>query len=127
MKDMNSFSDLSLGVHKKFHHNLSVSFLYSLSLYLISLLVCKSKNLGSWVYQLMIHFIVVSSFFLQDYISFIFFLVFCLFVFFSGVVVFLIFYKQLQEKKRQKTEGVQVIICLYFSISTSGIFFIIKA
>merc|ERR1719215_907109 len=34
-------------------------------------IVCKSKNFGSWVYQLMIQFIVVSSFFLQDYISFI--------------------------------------------------------
>ena len=31
-----------------------------------------SKNFASWVYQLMIQFIVVSSFFLQDYISFIF-------------------------------------------------------
>merc|ERR1711870_21888 len=31
---------------------------------LFLLLVCKSKNLGSWVYQLMIQFIVVSSFFL---------------------------------------------------------------
>merc|ERR1711974_319549 len=40
------------------------------------LLVYKSKNLGSWVYQLMIQFIVLYSFFLQDYISFIFWLVF---------------------------------------------------
>ena len=55
------------------------------------LLVCKSKNLGSWVYQLIIQFIVVSSFFLQDYISFIFSLVFFFFVFFFGVVVFLSF------------------------------------
>merc|ERR1712224_828117 len=46
------------------------------------LLVCKSKNLGSWVYRLMIQFIVVSSFFLQDYISFIFSLVFFFFLFF---------------------------------------------
>merc|ERR1712194_103323 len=53
------------------------------------LLVCKSKNFGSWVYQLMIQFIVVSSFFLQDYISFIFSLVFFFVVFFFGVVVFL--------------------------------------
>merc|ERR1712224_1053301 len=51
--------------------------------------VCKSKNLGSWVYRLMIQFIVVSSFFLQDYISFIFSLVFFFFLFFFGVVVFL--------------------------------------
>ena len=29
------------------------------------LLVYKSKNFGSWVYQLMIQFIVVSSFFLR--------------------------------------------------------------
>merc|ERR1712032_651449 len=48
------------------------------------ILACKSKNFGSWVYRLMIHFIVVSSFFLQDFISFIFFLVFSF-----GVVVFL--------------------------------------
>merc|ERR1712083_905005 len=54
-------------------------------------LICKSKNLGSWVYQLIIQFIVVSSFFLQDYISFIFSLVFFFFVFFFGVVVFLSF------------------------------------
>merc|ERR1712014_569968 len=53
------------------------------------LLVCKSKNFRSWVYQLMIQFIVVSSFFLQDYISFIFSLVFFFYVFFFGVVVFL--------------------------------------
>merc|ERR1711988_785844 len=56
------------------------------------LLVCKSKNLGSWVYRLMIQFIVVSSFFLQDYISFIFSLVFFFFVFFYGVVVFLSYF-----------------------------------
>ena len=37
----------------------------------------------------MIHFIVLSSFFLQDYISFIFPLVFFFLVFFFGVVVFL--------------------------------------
>merc|ERR1711948_49940 len=40
------------------------SFHYSLSYWPGHLLVCKSKNLGSWVYQLMIQFIVVSSFFL---------------------------------------------------------------
>merc|ERR1712056_67758 len=57
------------------HHNLSFSFLYSLSYWLGHLLVCKLKNSGSWVYRLMIRFIVLSSFFLQDYISFIFFLV----------------------------------------------------
>ena len=51
----------------------------------------KSKNFGSWVYQLMIQFIVVSSFFLQDYISFIFSLVFFFVVFSFGVVVFLLF------------------------------------
>merc|ERR1712087_482369 len=49
------------------------------------LLVCKSKNFGSWVYQLMIQFIVLSSFFLQDYISFMFSLVFFFVVFISGV------------------------------------------
>merc|ERR1712113_773102 len=53
------------------------------------LLVCKSKNFGSWVYQLMIRFIVLSSFLLQDYISFIFSLVFFFAVFSFGVVVFL--------------------------------------
>merc|ERR1712178_526231 len=63
---------------------------YSLSYKLFHLLVCKSKNFGSWVYQLMIQFIVVSSFFLQDYISFIFSLVFFFVVFFFGVVVFLL-------------------------------------
>merc|ERR1711976_743862 len=42
------------------------------------ILVCKSKNLGSWVYRLMIQFMVLSSFFLQDYISFILWLVFFL-------------------------------------------------
>merc|ERR1712066_1015036 len=44
---------------------------------------------GSWVYRLMIQFIVLSSFFLQDYISFIFSLVFFFYVFSFGVVVFL--------------------------------------
>merc|ERR1712137_871620 len=53
------------------------------------LLVCKSKNFGSWVYRLMIRFIVLSSFFLQDYISFIFSLVLFFKVFSFGVVVFL--------------------------------------
>merc|ERR1712190_172546 len=43
------------------------SFHYSLSYKLGHLLVCKSKNFLSWVYQLMIQFIVLSSFFLQDY------------------------------------------------------------
>merc|ERR1711866_1679 len=41
------------------------------------------------VYRLMIRFIVLSSFFLQDYISFIFSLVFFFYVFSFGVVVFL--------------------------------------
>merc|ERR1712186_64711 len=54
-----------------------------------TLLVCKSKNFGLWVYRLMIRFIVLSSFFLQDYISFIFSLVFFFYVFSFGVVVFL--------------------------------------
>merc|ERR1712219_32210 len=49
----------------------------------------SSPNLGSWVYQLMIQFIVLYSFFLQDYISFIFWLVFFFVVFSFGVVVFL--------------------------------------
>ena len=39
-----------------------LSFHYSLSYMLGHLLVCKSKNFRSWVYQLMIQFIVVSSF-----------------------------------------------------------------
>merc|ERR1712085_227828 len=64
------------------HHNYLYSFHYSLSYWPGHLLVCKSKNLGSWVYQLMIQFIVLSSFFLQDYISFIFSLVFFFVVFF---------------------------------------------
>ena len=55
------------------------------------LLVCKLKNFGSWVYQLMIQSIVVFSLFLQDYISFIFSLVFFFLVFSFGVVVFLSF------------------------------------
>jgi hypothetical protein len=59
-------------------YNFWFSFHYSLSLWLGHLLVCKLQNFGSWVYQLMIQFIVVSSFFLQDYISFIFSLVFFL-------------------------------------------------
>merc|ERR1712226_998379 len=52
-------------------------------------LVCKSKNFVSWVYRLMIRFIVLCSFSLQDYISFIFSLVFFFWVFSFGVVVFL--------------------------------------
>ena len=40
----------------------------------------------------MIQFIVVSSFFLQDYISFMFSLVFFFVVFISGVVVFHLFF-----------------------------------
>merc|ERR1712217_909200 len=52
-------------------------------------IICKSKNFGSWVYRLMIRFIVLSSFFLQGYISFIFSLVFFFYVFSFGVVVFL--------------------------------------
>merc|ERR1711896_121568 len=72
---------------------ISSSFLFFFSLFsfilLGHLLVCKSKNFGSWVYQLMIRFIVLSSFFLQDYISFIFSLVFFFYVFSFGVVVFL--------------------------------------
>merc|ERR1712187_274137 len=71
----------------KFHYNFIFSFHYSVSYKLLHLLVCKSKNLGSWVYQLMIQFIVVSSFFLQDYISFIFLLVFFFVVFSFGVLV----------------------------------------
>merc|ERR1712045_652696 len=53
-----------------------------ISLFFGHLLVCKSKNFGSWVYQLMIQFIVLFSFFLQDYISFIFSSVFFFVVFF---------------------------------------------
>merc|ERR1712060_665947 len=51
------------------------------------------------VYQLMIQFIVVSSFFLQDYISFIFSLVFFFVVFFFGVV----FFKKKKKKKKKKS------------------------
>merc|ERR1711933_664717 len=69
-------------------YNFIFSFHYSVSYELGHLLVCKSKNLGSWVYQLIIQFIVVSSFFLQDYISFIFSLVFFFFVFFFGLAVY---------------------------------------
>merc|ERR1712039_495189 len=46
----------------KFHYNFIFSFHYSVSYKLFHLLVCKSKNLGSWVYQLMIQFIVLSFF-----------------------------------------------------------------
>merc|ERR1712063_169110 len=53
-----------------------LTFHYSLSYWVSHLLVYKSKNLGSWVYRLMIQFIVLSSFFLLDYISFIFSLAF---------------------------------------------------
>merc|ERR1711862_3888 len=64
------------------------------------LLVCKSKNFGSWVYQLMIQFIVLSSFFLLPSISFILSLVFFFFSF--GVVVFvskfpIIYYWEFQK------------------------------
>merc|ERR1712124_15529 len=52
------------------------------------LLVCKSKNSGSWVYLLMIQFIVLCSFFLQDYISFILLLVYFFYFFSFGVLVF---------------------------------------
>merc|ERR1712146_656293 len=72
--------------------NLLYSFHYSLSFWPGHLLVCKSRNLGSWVYQLMIQFIVLYSFFLQDYISFIFLLVFFFVVFSFGVVVVLVKY-----------------------------------
>merc|ERR1711918_190714 len=67
---------------------ISSSFLIFFSLFSF-ILACKSKNFGSWVYRLMIRFIVLSSFFLQDYISFIFSLVFFFYVFSFGVVVFL--------------------------------------
>merc|ERR1712036_102103 len=53
-----------------------------------NLFVCKSKNFGSWVYLLMIQFIVLSSFFLQDYISFILLLVYFFYFFSFGVLVF---------------------------------------
>merc|ERR1712083_1268308 len=62
------------------------------------ILVCKSKNFVSWVYQLMIQFMVLSSFFLQDYISFIFLLVFFFVVFSFGVVVVL---KKKKKKKKK--------------------------
>merc|ERR1712113_1252729 len=80
------------------------SFHYSLSYWPGHLLVCKSKNLGSWVYQLMIRFIVLSSFFLQGYISFIFSLVFFFYVFFF-VFFFLgvgFFSKKKKKKKKKK-------------------------
>merc|ERR1711981_380384 len=70
--------------------SLEISSQFSIFFSLFSfILACKSKNFGSWVYQLMIRFIVVSSFFLQDYISFIFSLVLFFKVFSFGVVVFL--------------------------------------
>merc|ERR1712013_741706 len=56
---------------------ISSSFLILFSL-LSFILVCKLKNFGSLLFLLMIQFMVVSSFFLQDYISFIFSLVFFL-------------------------------------------------
>merc|ERR1711976_891980 len=62
---------------------ISSSFLIFFSLFSF-LLVCKSKNFASWVYRLMIRFIVLSSFFLQDYISFILSLVFSSKSFFLG-------------------------------------------
>ena len=58
----------------------------------------------------MIQFIVVSSFFLQDYISFIFLLVFFFVVFSFGVVVVLIFDEKTTMKKtgptRREKEGI---------------------
>merc|ERR1712187_600817 len=68
---------------------ISSSFLIFFSLFSF-ILAWKSKNFGSWVYQLMIQFIVVSSFFLQDYISFIFFL------------GFFFFQKKKKKKKKKK-------------------------
>merc|ERR1711933_223773 len=54
------------------------------------ILACKSKNFRSSVYRLMIRFIFLFSFLLQEYISFILFLVFFFYVFFFVVVVFLL-------------------------------------
>merc|ERR1712146_116369 len=72
---------------------ISSSFLIYFSLFsfilawtFISLQIKEFRIMG---YQLMIQFIVVSSFFLQDYISFIFSLVFFFYVFSFGVVVFI--------------------------------------
>merc|ERR1719254_97423 len=56
----------------------SCVFFFLTGLHFFHLLLFSS--LGSWVYQLIIQFIVVSSFFLQDYISFIFSLVFFFFL-----------------------------------------------
>merc|ERR1711988_1516038 len=67
---------------------ISSQFLIFFSLFSF-ILAWKSKNFVSWVYRLMIRFIVLCSFSLQDYISFIFSLVFFFYVFSSGVVVFL--------------------------------------
>merc|ERR1711920_580969 len=68
---------------------ISSQFLILFSLFSF-ILAWKLKNFVSWVYQLMIQFIVLSSFFLQDYISFIFLLVFFFVVFSFGVVVVLV-------------------------------------
>merc|ERR1711871_1916279 len=62
---------------------ISSSFMIFFSLFSF-ILACKSKNFASWVYRLMIRFIVLSSFFLQDYISFILLLVFSSKSFFWG-------------------------------------------
>merc|ERR1712046_383084 len=72
---------------------ISSSFLIYFSLFSFILawtfISLQIKEFRSWVYRLMIRFIVVSSFFLQDYISFIFSLVLFFKVFSFGVVVFL--------------------------------------
>merc|ERR1712061_944941 len=81
------------------------------------LLVYKSKNFGSWVYQLMIQFIVLSSFFLQDYISFIFLLVFFFVVFSFGVVVFLHFLRSILFYRSFCLSSFQSLLLSFFVFS----------
>merc|ERR1711982_281619 len=82
---------------------ISSSFLFFFSLFSFILawtfISLQIKEFRSWVYRLMIRFIVLSSFFLQDYISFIFSLVFFFYVFSFGVVVFLPKKKKKKKKK----------------------------
>merc|ERR1712174_131963 len=80
---------------------ISSSFLIFFSLFSFILgftfISLQIKELGSWVYRLMIQFIVLSSFFLLDYISFIFLLDF--FFFFWG---FWFSFKKKKKKKKKK-------------------------
>merc|ERR1711862_303134 len=68
----------------------SLFFFFSLFSFILgwTFISLQIKEFGSWVSFSMIQFIVLSSFFLQDYISFIFSLVFFFWVFSFGVLVF---------------------------------------